>query len=205
MSVPTSGPPRIAVWLLNLCAGSDAADAIVGDLLEEYFLEAARCSPASATAWFWRQTLKVIPHLLATGFREAPWSTACALLAGLLLMRLAFPLPGALIVAILSRYRVCDSHFSFCMFWIHDGMLMGTIILDGIVGVILGFASKRREMTVTATLASFHILWNIGGVLLAMIAIPRYWPTWTVLHAVALSIAVLSGGALVRICRLRAA
>jgi hypothetical protein len=203
MSVPTAGPPRTAVWLLNLCAGSAAADAIVGDLLEEYSLAAARSSPGSASVWFWRETWRTIPHLLAAGFRGARWLTAAAVAAGYLLRRITFRFPERLIVFVLDRYRVCDTHFSACLFWTSDGVVIGLVLLSATTGALLALASRGREMTIVAALAAFQMLWTFAGVILAMVLLPRYWPNWTVLHEVAFSVAILLSGALVRTWRLR--
>jgi hypothetical protein len=205
MSVPTNpaGAPRTALWLLNLCAGSEAADAMVGDLLEDYSLAAARCSRASANAWFWRETWRTVPHLLVAGFRSAPWVTVAALIAGYLLRRITFRLPERLVVSILDRYRVCDTHFSACLFWLSDGVVVGLIILSAIIAALLALASRGREMTITVALAAFQLVWTLAGAILAMALMPHYWPNWTLLHEVAFSIAILGSGALVRTWRLR--
>lgn len=198
-------PPRAALRLLNLCAGSAAADAIVGDLLEEYSAASAALDCAAARAWFWRETLRTIPHLLAAGFRSAPWPTAAALIAAYFLRRMTFQVPERLIVFILDRYRVCDAHFNACMFWLSDGVVMGLVFLCALIGALLAIASKGREMTVAAALAAFQLAWTIAGLALAMALLPRFLPNWTVLHELAFSIAIISGGALVRLCRLRRA
>ncbi|HXW05077.1 MAG TPA: ADOP family duplicated permease [Vicinamibacterales bacterium] len=50
-------PPRLALWLLERVLDRQAAEAIAGDLIEEFQAIAARRSPTAARAWFWRQAL----------------------------------------------------------------------------------------------------------------------------------------------------
>lgn len=50
-------PPRPAVWLLEWLLDRASAEAIVGDLVEEFRSVAAQCGRAAGRRWFWRQTL----------------------------------------------------------------------------------------------------------------------------------------------------
>jgi putative ABC transport system permease protein len=55
----TTGPPRLAIWLLTRRLSADWRDFVVGDLEEEF---AARRgdSPVAAHAWLWWQTLRCL-------------------------------------------------------------------------------------------------------------------------------------------------
>ena len=50
-------PPRLALWLLDLVLDRTAAEAIVGDLTEEFHTVADRRGHTAARRWFWRQAL----------------------------------------------------------------------------------------------------------------------------------------------------
>ena len=70
-------PPRIANWLVNLFAGGEEAESLVGDMLEEFSNFASKSGVAFARSWYWRQTRKTIAHLVGNAFRVAPWLTRC--------------------------------------------------------------------------------------------------------------------------------
>ena len=89
-------PPRLAVWLVNLFTVPDNAEAIVGDLLEEFSQIAHRAGVVFAQRWYWRQSLKTIVVLIYTAYRAAPWWTFAGVAGGMLARRLLWGLvePG---------------------------------------------------------------------------------------------------------------
>ena len=70
-------PPRLAVWLVNLFTVPDNAEAIMGDLLEEFSQIAHQAGVVFARRWYWRQALKTIVHLIFTAYRTAPVVDLC--------------------------------------------------------------------------------------------------------------------------------
>lgn len=52
-------PPRLAQWLLDRCLDRDTAEAITGDLSEE-FSRRAKSRPMAARLWYWRQAVASI-------------------------------------------------------------------------------------------------------------------------------------------------
>src|SRR5262245_61250239 len=65
----TSGPPRIARWLLERALPHDArGDTMRGDLLEEFRLRDA--SPVGAAWWYWRQAFAVAIRYVRIPRRE---------------------------------------------------------------------------------------------------------------------------------------
>src|SRR5881394_208843 len=90
LRTPFVRPPRVAIWLVDLFTPDEDAEAIQGDLLEEYSELALKSGVASARRWYWRQSVKTIAHLMGTGFRVAPWSVAGAVVGGFLLLWLGF-------------------------------------------------------------------------------------------------------------------
>jgi predicted permease len=104
-------PPRLAGWLLDRCLDRDTAEAVTGDLSEEFGRRAAS-RPFGARLWFWRQTLASIAAAGVTNSRprtEAAGLTRSrpGLLDGLGLdvrhvLRLLSRSPGFTSVAVLS-------------------------------------------------------------------------------------------------------
>jgi len=191
-------PPRVAIWLVNLFTPAEAAESILGDLIEEFSRLAGKSGVGVARNWYWRQSLKTMAHLIIGGFRSAPWSTTAAVGGGFLLMRVVSGLPEHAIFAVLHRYRVFDRHFEVYVFVASYGLGIGHLIAQMFVGCMVALAAKGREMAATMAL-SF--------VLLAMIAaalpwIARDWPAgdtmvW-MLWTCAGPLAILAGGAIVR-------
>jgi hypothetical protein len=71
------------VWLIDLFASPDEADAILGDLHEEFSAVAGRQGSAVARHWYWRQCARTLAHLVIGPFCTAPWPTLAVLVAGL--------------------------------------------------------------------------------------------------------------------------
>jgi hypothetical protein len=146
-------PPRIAVWLVNLFTPGEEAESILGDLFEEFSQLASKSGVTAARSWYWRQTVKTIPHLFGAGLRVAPWSTAVAVVGGFLLMRLISGLPELAIFAVIHRYRLFDHHFDTYVFLATYGIAIGHVIISLLAGSAVALAAKGREMVATTTLA----------------------------------------------------
>lgn len=59
-------PPRIAEALLrSLGARADFCEPLLGDLAEGFAMRVDRDSADSARRWYWRETIRAVPHLLA--------------------------------------------------------------------------------------------------------------------------------------------
>jgi hypothetical protein len=197
-------PPRIAVWLVNLFAPAEAAELILGDLLEEYSHLASNSGVAFARSWYWRQTVKTIGHLAGTGFRVAPWPTTAAVIGGFLLLRFVSGLPERAIFAVLHRYQVFEHHFNAYVFFATDGIAIGHVIASMFVGCIVALAARGREIVATMTLglllcAMTGVAWLVlvargHGFILWML--PWYFADW---------FAIVVGGTIVRTHRLGAA
>ena len=160
-------PSRIAVWLLKLFAPREQAEPILGDLFEEFSQLVLTSGVASARRWHWRQTTKTIAHLVATGFRIAPWSTTAAVVGGFMLCGLVSGLPNKLLNAITDRYLAYwSSHFGIYVFLATDGMLIAQFIGSMFVGSVVALAAKGREIVVGATLNLVLVALAIPSLLL---------------------------------------
>ena len=188
-------PPRIAVWLVNLFSVEEV-DSILGDLLEEFSHLASKWGVAFARSWYWRQAVKTIVHPFGTAFRVAPWSTTAAVAGGFLLQRFVSHLPEPAIFAVLGRYQVFERHFNVYVFLATNGIALAHVFASMLVGCVLGFAVKGREMVATMTLAL--VLWLLIGAAWLWIAMQRSIDVAWILWSCADPLAIVVGGAIVR-------
>jgi hypothetical protein len=148
-------PPRFAVWLLTLFALDSEAESILGDLLEEFSLLASKAGVPFARRWYWRQTLKTVYQLADHGFRTAPWSTTIAVAGGFALRGDAGRLVEPTIFAVLERYQVYQHHFGTYMFFASTGIDIGHLITFLLVGFVVAFVARGRELVATISLGLF--------------------------------------------------
>jgi hypothetical protein len=195
--------PSIAVWLVHLFTSAEKGESILGDLIEECSHLASKSGVAVARRWYWRQTVKTVAHLAATGFRAAPWSTTAVVVVGFLLLRFVSGLPERAIFAVLERYRVFDYHFHTYVFFATDGIAIGSVITSILGGCTVALAAKGREMVATMMLSL--ALGVLAGVAIwVVLAWGRPLFLWTLPWQFADWIAIVVGGAIVRTRRLAA-
>jgi hypothetical protein len=194
-------PPRLAAWLVKLFASGEE-ESILGDLTEEYSDLALNSGLAFARQWYWRQAVKTIAHLSGNGFRGAPWSTAAAVIGGVVLHRFVSGLPDKILSAVTDRYLAFwSTHFKAYVFLL-NGMPIEHIIGSVFVGCVVALAAKGREMIATMTLA----LVFCTLICAAMVWVATHGAVdvaWMLLSA-ADPIAIVVGGAIVRMHRLAA-
>jgi hypothetical protein len=189
---------------VNLFTIPDDAEAIMGDLLEEFSYLACKSGAAYARRWYWRQALKTIAHLIYSAYRVAPWSTAAAVVGGFLLRWLVtgfLGFPERAIFAVLERYQVPDKHFNTYVFFATTGIDIGQLIVFLLVGCVAALAAKGREMAAAITLSL--IFAGMSGVaLFEWVASGHTWLLRSLLPwNFADSFAILIGAAIVRSSR----
>lgn len=190
-------PPRLATWLVDLFSPYEQAEAISGDLLEEFSELASQSGVAIARRWYWRQAVKSIAHLFGSGLRVAPWSTIAAVVGGFLLGRFVFPLPEKAIFGVVQRYQLFDHHFNAYVFFATDGVAIGHVIASMFVGCVVASAAKGREMVATMTLVL--VLCAMTGAGLVWVARGNAPILWGMLPwYVADWFAIVIGGAIIR-------
>jgi hypothetical protein len=190
-------PPRLAVWLVNLFTIPDDAEAIVGDLLEEFSHLASTSGVVFARRWYWRQALKTIVHLIYSAYRAAPWATSAGVAAGFLTRRLLWKLVEPTIFTVLDRYQIPEHHFSLYVFFASTGIDIGYLLVFLFVGCIAAFVAKEREMAAATTLSViFTAMTGVAAV--SWVATGHYWILWRLTWNFADSFAILIGGAIVR-------
>ncbi len=198
-------PPRIADWLIGLFALADEAESILGDLLEEFSVLASKSGVAFARNWYWRQTIKTVPRLAGFGFRTAPWMTAAAVTGGFLLRRLVGPLVGSVTFAVLERYQVFFAHhFSAYLFFASTGLDIEHLITFLLIGFIVAFAAREREMVATMALGLIFGAMAVVGSTYAAIGTGNDALLWRLTWYFADAFAVVIAGAIVRMHRLAA-
>lgn len=177
------------------------ADAILGDLLEEFSGLAAKSGVAYARRWYWRQSVKTVVDLMGAGFRTAPWLIAGTVIGGFLLLWFGYSLPEKLIDGVLElrrhhvipyyTQREMDAH----VFWLNTGILIGYLLVSLSVGCIVAMAAKGREMIATLTLSFARFALSV----VAWFNVLRHWPTLTILlTSLAFIISIPMGGVIVR-------
>lgn len=198
-------PPRIADWLLNLFALAEEAESILGDLLEEFSLLASKSGVAFAQRWYWRQTIKTVPQLAGIGFRTAPWLIGASVAGGLLLRKLVAPLVGLPASALLDRYQAFfEHHLSAYLFFASTGLDIEHLISFVLIGVLVAFVTRQRELVATMALGLVYGAMAVVGFLCAVTKTENDALLWRLTWIFADAFAIVIAGAIVRMHRLAA-
>ena len=188
-------PPRIAVWLVNLFIPAAEAEPIIGDLLEEFSRLAGK-STFFAHRWYWRQAWKTIAHLGGNGLRNAPCSTAAAVIGGFVLHRFVSGLPDKILSAVTDTYLAYWSTHFTAYIWVLKGMPIEHLIGSMFVGCVVALAAKGREMIATMTLAL--VFCGLIGAAVVWGAMYRQMDVTWMLWSCADPVGIVVGGAIVR-------
>jgi hypothetical protein len=188
-------PPRLAVWLVNLFTVSDNAEAIMGNLLEEFSQIAHQAGVVFARRWYWRQSLKTIVHLIYTAYRAAPWLTSAGVVGGSLTGRLV-KLVGPAIFAVLVRYQIPEHHFNVYVFFATTGIDIGYLIVFLLVGCIAAIVARERGMVAATTLGLISAA--MSGIAVVSWVLKEHWALSRLTWNFADTFAILIGGAIVR-------
>jgi hypothetical protein len=196
-------PPAIAFWLISMFALGEEGESILGDLHEEFSLLAARSGEPSARNWYWRQTIKTLPRLANFAFRSAPWITLAAVVGGLLLRKLVAPLVGSATFAVLFKYEAFfEHHFRAYLFFASTGLDIEHLITFLLIGFIVAFAVRGREIIATAMLAMIFAAMAVIGSTYAAIRSGDGALLWRLTWYFADSAALVVAAAIVRMHRL---
>ncbi len=200
-ATPSPRPPQFAAWLVSLFGPSQQVESILGDLAEELSDIASKSGVASARSWYWRQSLKTSAHLASSSFRTTPWSLGGVVLLGFLLRRIDLQLPERIIVAILRAQRPYSNlHYGFYVWQITYGIPIAHIMVSALVGCVVAFAAKGREIVATVTL-SLLVCGLIGAALVRVATLGPMDFAW-MLWSFADPLTMVFGGVIVRQIRL---
>jgi hypothetical protein len=198
---PSMPPPRIAVWLIGLFTPDKEAEAVPGDLLEEFSHLAAESGVVIARRWYWRQTAKTITHLAGAAFRSAPWTMAAAIVGGFLLHGFLSGLPEKFLSAVTDRYLMFWSAHFQAYTWVLDGVGIAHLMASLLVGCMAAWAAKGREMVATMALAL--VFCGMVAAALVWVATRRPIDVAWLLWASSGPFAIVMGGFIVRTRRSR--
>jgi hypothetical protein len=196
-------PSRRTIWLIKLFTPAGEAEAIVGDLLEEFSQIASRSGLSFARRWYWRQTVKTIPALLVAGFRSAPGTITAVVIGGFLLRWFvswwSHPVINRAIEAVLEKYQAYEHNPRVYLFWLTHTMLFEHLLVNLLIGVVVAFAAKGREMTATMMLGLVSAILAVQSVWMTMARTGDQGLLGTLPWSFAFSLALVVGGAMVRI------
>jgi hypothetical protein len=196
-------PPLIAAWLISQFALAEEGESILGDLLEEFSLLSEKSGVASARKWYWRQTIKTLPRLASCGFRTVPWVTAAAVVGGFLLRKLVAPLIGSVTFAVLEKYQAFfEHHFSAYLFFASTGLDIEHLIAFLLIGFIVAFVARQREMVATIVLGLIYGPIAAVGFIYVVTKTGNDALLWRLTWIFADAFAIVTAGAIVRMHRL---
>jgi hypothetical protein len=203
----TSKPPRLAIWLIMLFGPGQQGQAALGDLLEEFSSLLPTLGVSCARRWFWRQAVRIIAYLIGRELRSAPLTIAAAAVVGFMLRwyvsRLLNPTVNAATDAVLRHYRVYEFDPHVYIEWTIHVFYAERFVVNALVGIIVGLLAKEREMAATISLALLGDLLAIQSMVMATGRTADVGYLWTLPWSFAFSLAVVAGGAMVRLARRR--
>jgi hypothetical protein len=130
-------PPRLATWIVTLFAPPKEAEAIVGDLHEEFTSLVEREGARAARWWYWRHSVRAAGDLALGPFIAHPWSSVAIGVAGLALSAAIGWSFTKVLEAIVLRYPVY-AYVNGTIFWrvtgplpfIVTGWIAATVVRD---------------------------------------------------------------------------
>ena len=156
-------PPRAGARLVELFVSMSSAEAVLGDLAEEFAGRLSRSRHGAAGRWYWRQALRTTAHLV--------WGSAPgrAVVDGR--ARARQPRPGggrrscgrraaSLLLANVNAY----DYVSALSFWRAVDVIRFVFVPDAL-GWSCATIARDREMVITALIAGVLIAvlaWNVG-------------------------------------------
>jgi len=192
-------PPRGAAWLISLFANRE--DSIPGDLSEEFAQIGAQSGGAIARRWYWRQTLKSLPHLAFSAFRASPWLSTGAVVAGFLLRRLTSHLPDYATFTLIAKTDIYQHHFALYRFFASTAIDIEHVLIFLLVGCFVALLARRREMAPAIVLAMIFGAMAVVGSVAFVVRGGDVASLWRLSWYFTDSFAVVLGGVLVRSLR----
>jgi hypothetical protein len=153
--IDAAQPPRLATWIVTLFAPTKEAEAIVGDLHEEFTSLVGREGARTARWWYWRHSVWTVGHLAVGPFRTKPWPTIGIGVAGLLSSFVIGSMMNVGALAIVVRYPVYD-YIPAALFWQLSGML--PLVVTGFVAARL---ARNQPMTAVLSILFAMAVWNV--------------------------------------------
>ena len=135
-------PPQLAAWLMDMFSPHHQAEAIPGDLTEEFSGIAVQYGVVYARRWYWRQAIRTIGHLFGGGFRS---------------VRLLISVLGAGLLGICGIYEILQRYQVYFYIHPHAFWVIYTIVIAFLIPMTMGFLAaiiaKGKEMIAALTLS----------------------------------------------------
>jgi len=74
--------PALVCWLLESVVPARYREAMLGDLVEEYYLHAESDSPLTASRWIWSQACRSVASIAWSWLRSGNWLISMSIAAG---------------------------------------------------------------------------------------------------------------------------
>ncbi len=78
----TYDSPALVCWLLESVVPASYREAMLGDLVEEYYLRAESASPLIASQWIWSQAFRSVASIAWSWLRSGNWLISMSIAAG---------------------------------------------------------------------------------------------------------------------------
>ena len=196
-------PPRIAEWLTSLFVPADVAEAVTGDVQEEFSSIVVSSGAAPARTWYRQQALGIIVRSGPSAFRARPFRVLITVLGALWFIGFATTYSTRAMQMLLDTRRVYELDPSAYLFWLKFPLEIGRIIICTVVGSLVTLAAKRYELPAAVSVALAQIA-MFGAGTLTLIAYGRHWFDWFVAMApwnAMCFMATIAGAVIVRVYR----
>ena len=173
-------PPRFTETVLStLGASPEYRDAVVGDMAEEFAWRVRWDGEAAALAWYHREALRSIPHLLANGLRDVRPSDISRT-AGMVVT--AWLLTGASVGVGLTILNAVLRLLLPMPAWlvpfgpVSMALILSVLALGGFSGGYIAAWLDRRTPLITAT--ALGVTWGLTELALYTIGLVGPAPLW---------------------------
>lgn len=195
----------MAAWLLRVFnPAADGTESPADELLEEFLQLHSTKGPDAACSWYTRQALRTIPHLLATGFRAAPW-TVIAMVTGAFLLRwwLSMSTLPALNSLLTRLYPYDADDPRAYLSWLTATMLLIRWMENALLGALVALIAKGREMISTIGLALLGVGLAVPSIGIALARTGDLGVLRMLVHTLIFSVTIIAAGTFVRALRTR--
>jgi hypothetical protein len=204
----TDFPPpwRAEAILESLGAKPEFRETLIGDLAEEFASRAERDGPAAARRWYYREAVRVTPHLLRSASRELSLAeigrTANVLALSYLCAVTIEVFIGLTVWAVLRATGVSQNPFVHV--WkapMLPAVILGLCLFAGCQGMLTGFLAAcfdRRAPVLTALMLG--VVWSCILIVASMnVSVADRPPVWYPTTFVICLVCATTAGGIVRV------
>jgi hypothetical protein len=195
----TTVPRRVERILASLGASPELRQDVLGDLHEELAIRTAVDGPGAARRWYYRESLRVAPHLLRDWWGQLGWRDVVRLTEVILWSSIAIgvlqSIEGVLVMKLADLLGVGPQRVLAFGFGLSGLQIM--LVWNAIIALATGYfvASIGSRARIPSALAT-GTFWAMF-VLIAWFRYPGLFPTWfNVVNLTACFFAIALGGVL---------